>query len=91
MELIDTRSNEVLMSGIFDAGAVTEGMLLTLSVEQPIETIYDVPLLLRLSGDSAVGEGITPLMTAKDAESEQSLYVNGEAVDGNLCLTAQGQ
>ena len=91
MELIDTRSNKVLMSGSFDAETITEGMLLTLSVEQPIESIYDVPLLLRLSGDSPTGEGITTLITAEAGADNRILSVNGEAVAGNLCLAAQGE
>ena len=91
VELIDAQSNEILMKQSFDAKEITEGMLLTISAETPLENVYDIPLLLRLYSDSPAGSGITPFMAGQGAGDGWELCLNGKAVGGQLCFSAQGE
>ena len=65
VELYDLRNQSLLASQTLDAAAMTEGMVTTLSIDPPSETLYGAPLLLRLSADSvsgsAVSMGLKPL------------------------------
>ena len=91
LELLREQSGEILMQESFDASAINEGQVLTLSSVTPIETVYDVPLILRITADSLSGNGITPLMnTAADKEANFTLFLNGEQVAGKLCFSADG-
>ena len=80
-----------LMAQSFDAAAITEGGLTTLTAETPIEGLYGVPLLLRLYADSAPGSAAAPLLTVSGAEEGFALTVNGAPADGMLCFAAQGE
>ena len=89
MELLRTDTNEVLMSGQFDAAAVPEGGTTTIYAQQPIEGLPGVPLALRITADSAPGAAASPLMDAEN-ESTGWLYLNGEQVEGLLCFSTAG-
>lgn len=91
MELVDSRNQAVLMSGSFDAAAIQEGQTLTISAQTPLEGLYMVPLILRVTGDSAAGSAVTPLMTNMVRDSTCVLTVNGEPMAGMLCFSASGQ
>lgn len=91
MLLLRGDNGEELARHSFDAADVAEGTVLALSPEQPLETIYDVPLLLRLSSDSAPGSAATPLMAAEEPEdSNFVLRLNGTEASGVLCFSAEG-
>lgn len=90
MELHDVNSGALLMAQTFDAATVAEGQLLTMTAEEPIETVYNIPLLLRLYSDSAWGSAVAPLMASTVQEEGQSLLVNGVPMAGALCFTAAG-
>lgn len=91
MELYDTRSNALLMSKSFDAAAITEGGLTEMKAEEPIEGLYDAPLLLRIySPDSQLGSAVSPLMNTQAEEEAFSLFLNGAPIPGILCFTASG-
>lgn len=90
MELIRQDSGEQLMSETYDAAAIEEGQILTLAAVEPVCTVYEVPLVLRLSADSLPGSSATPLISSQAEKDGFSLFVNGEAVPGMLCFSAQG-
>lgn len=91
MELYDTRTNTLLMSQQFDAAAIAEGGLTEMTAEEPIEGLYEVPLLLRVySLDSQIGSAVSPLMNTQIQEDGFSLSLNGVPTAGILCFTANG-
>ena len=89
MELLRTDTNEVLMSGQFDASAVPEGGTTTIYAQQPIEGLPGVPLALHITADSVPGAAASPLMDAEN-EATGGLYLNGEQADGLLCFSTAG-
>ena len=84
MELIDASTGTVLLSGQFDAAAISEGGLTTLTADTPIETAYGVPLVLRLTADSQAGSAASPLMAATLPETyaEQTLEASQLTLNG---------
>ncbi len=90
VELIDLRSNAVLLSRTFDAAAIAEGGLTALEADAPMEGLYLAPLLLRLTADSQPGGAVSPLMNTQGGEEGFSLTLNGTAVPGMLCFAASG-
>lgn len=91
MELYNLIDNSLVMSQSFDAAAITEGGLTTMSVDTPIETVYGVPLLLRVWADSPAGAAVSPLMSQSVREDGFSLTLNGVPTDGILCFSASGE
>lgn len=90
VELLDLRSGEVLLSQTFSAAEIQEGGLTTLTAETPIEGLYKVPLLLRLTADSQTGSAVSPLMDTQAEEEGFSLTLNGASLPGILCFAASG-
>lgn len=91
MELWDMRDNTLLLSGRFDAAAITEGGVTSLTASQPLEGLYRIPLLLRVSSpDCQPGSSPSPLMSVQEALPDSSLYLNGAAADGVLCFAVHG-
>ena len=89
-ELIDLRSGAVLLSQRFDAAGIQEGGLTTLTAEAPIEGLYQVPLLLRLTADSQPGAAASPLMNTQGQEEGWELSLNGAPTSGMLCFSLSG-
>ena len=90
MELLRVSDGNVLMEGTFDAASITEGQILSVSATAPIETAYDVPLLLRLSSDALPGSAVTPLVNTQEMRENFALTVNSESTPGTLCFSAAG-
>lgn len=90
MELYDLTKNKLLARQTIDAASVNEGQIITLNMPEPIEDVYDVPLLIKLYGDSTWGNAITPLKTNNMLEENFSLLINGESISGMLCFSAYG-
>lgn len=93
MELWDQQNGSLLLSQKYDAAAIQEGGLTTLTAEESIEGLYQVPLLLRIYADSQIGSAASPLMslsTQETADQAFLLMLNGAPTDGMLCFTAQG-
>ena len=84
------RDEELLMQQSFDASKIQEGTVLTLRAEPPIESVYGVPLMIRIRADSDPESAVTPLMSMTSADDGSVLYLNGEPVKGMLCFSAQG-
>ena len=91
MELYNQLDGSLIMSQSFDAATISEGGLTTMGVETPVETIYDIPLLLRLWSDSQPGSAVSPLMSFSAAEENFSLTLNGAPSKGTLCFSASGE
>ncbi len=91
MELINLRDGSTVMGQSFDAADITEGGLTTLTVDAPIETVYSVPLLLRIYADSLPGSAVSPLMSPSAQEEGFSLALNGVPADGILCMAVNGE
>ena len=89
-ELVDLRSGAVLLSQSFDAAGIPEGGLTTLTAEAPIEGLYQVPLLLRLTADSQPGAAASPLMNTQGQEEGWELSLNGAPTSGTLCFALSG-
>ena len=89
-ELVDLRSGAVLLSQRFDAAGIQEGGLTTLTAEAPIEGLYQVPLLLRLTADSQPGAAASPLMNTQGQEEGWELSLNGAPTSGTLCFSLSG-
>ena len=91
MELYNLEDNSLLMSQAYNAAEILEGGLTTLATETPIETVYAVPLMLRISADSQSGSALSPLMSASTKENNFSFSVNGVPRDGVLCFSVYGE
>ena len=91
VELYDLRDNSLLMHQTLDASTIGEGAITTMSAEEPIETVYLAPLLLRISSDSQPGSAVSPLMSATAQTDGFGLYLNGTQVQGTLCFSADGE
>lgn len=98
MTLLRVADGAVLLQQQFDASGITDGQILTMTTEVPLEGLYDVPLALLLTADSVAGNGVIPLM-ASNLQIEQSKYmtpdtfslmINGEQVAGRLSFAAAG-
>ena len=86
MELL--RGDERILSRSFDTGEIQTDTVLTVTTEEPIEKIYDVPLTLRIYSES--GAPVTVLMNSAETPGDYSLTIAGEAVQGTLCFSADG-
>lgn len=91
VELYDLRDNSLLMRQTLDVSTIGEGAITTMSVEEPLETVYLAPLLLRISSDSQPGSAVSPLMSATAQTDGFGLYLNGTQVQGTLCFSADGE
>lgn len=89
IELINTQTNERIITQNIDVSEVEEGDITTVTAENPIETLYNVTLCLRITADSPKEAAATPLMS-KSQQDEQTLFINGEYVEGTLCYEVLG-
>lgn len=90
MELINQADGSVLLFHQFDASAIEDGQVLTVTADTPMEGLYGMPLRLRLTADSVAGSAIIPLMNT-EIQDAGGLYVNGQSVAGTLCFIASGE
>lgn len=92
VELINKTDGALLMSRSIDAADISEGGVTEMTAQTPIETVYDVPLLLRIRADSQPGSAVSPMMSASAERKEGFvLTLNGVPVDGVLCFSASGE
>lgn len=90
MELLRQSDGAVLMHADFDAATIAEGQVLSMAAEEPIESVYAEPLVLRVSADSVSGSAVAPFINTQEAREGFSLSVNGAVVPGMLCFSASG-
>lgn len=90
MELIDTRTDTVLIKKQIDVRNVENGEIIFLQPEEPIEDIFGVPLKIRIYANSSKDKAATVMMNSYEYDG-QTLSINGEKISGTLCFTATGQ
>ncbi len=94
VELWDIPNNQLLLSQTFDAATVTDGGLTTLTADEPIEGLYQLPLALRITSlDSQQGSSLSPLMNngePENVEGEWEFLLNGTPAQGTLCFAVRG-
>lgn len=92
IELWRLNDGRQLLSQRYDAAAIQEGGLTTLTAAEPIEGACSVPLLLRIYADSQPGSAVSPLMNRSDPVKEGfALSLNGAPTAGSLCFSATGE
>lgn len=91
MELWNQASGQLLLQQSFDVAAISEGGFTTLTAAEPLEGLYNTPLLLRIYADSQLGSAVSPLMSLSAEKQEGfALFLNGENMNGTLCFSASG-
>ena len=90
VEVYNTLDNTLLGAQTIDVSTVQDGMTTELRFKSPIETVYNVPLKIRITSDSVSGSAITPLMSFTEKNNGQVLLINGDKVEGTLCFSANG-
>ena len=100
MELINQADGSVVMSQSIDAASITEGGHTVMTAKEPVETVYGMPLVLRIYADSQPGSAVSPMMNLAAPEQEDgdgenavpfTLLLNGEPTEGVLCFSATGE
>lgn len=101
MELYNLSDGSLVLSKNFDISAITEGGLTVMTADEPIEGLYNVPLLLRVYADSVTGAAASPLMSVSaeatvnenlgDGQTPWTLTMNGQPVEGALCFSVTGE
>ena len=94
MELYRLAPDKLLLSGSFDAAAITEGGITTITADVPLEGLAGAPLMLHLySPDAQPGSAVAPLVHTDAAPENTALYFNGdpEATAGTLCFSVTGR
>lgn len=91
MELLRQSDGEMLAREEFDASAISEGQVLTMAVPGAVEPADGVGFTLRLRADSPSGAAAAAMLHSQAAGEGFTLQVNGEAVPGMLCFTAEGK
>lgn len=91
IELWDMRAGKLLLSQQIDAVDILEGGVTVLEATEPLEDVYQVPLVLRLYSNSQPGSAVSPLMNLSQARKDWVLTVNGQDTEGMLCFAASGQ
>ncbi len=90
MQLMDAASGTVYMQTEAQADSFEDGHILTMSAAEPIESVYGVPLTIRITANSEAGSAVAPLKSASVLSDGWNLAVNGEKVNGTLCFCVQG-
>lgn len=91
VKLISVSTEELLLQETFDAATVEEGGLTTLVADPALEGISGLPLRLEITGNSAPGSAIVPMISTQPVEDGEKLSVNDIPVEGSLCFSADGQ
>ena len=89
VELWDIQNSQLLLTRDFDASAIQENGLTTLTAEEPIEGLYLLPLALRILSDGHSGSSPSPMMSSRQTAGEE-LLINGSPASGTLCFSVRG-
>ena len=91
VQLVDLATQEVLLDQNLQADQITEGQITTFDFPA-LETVCNAPLALRItSPDAVAGDALTPVMKTDATLENGQLYINGQAVDGELTFSATGR
>ncbi len=89
MEWLRADTGETLARETFDAAAIAEGEVLSLSLGEAREDLYNVPMLLRVSADSEEGKCVSVILAAKRGGDETVLNLRPD--DATLFFSASGE
>ena len=91
VQLVNLATQEVLLDQNLQADQITEGQVTTFDFPA-METVCNAPLALRItSPDAVAGDALTPVMKTDATLENGQLYVNGQAVAGELAFSATGR
>lgn len=91
VQLVNTATQEALLDQNLQADQITEGQVTTFDFPA-LETVYNEPLTLRItSPDAVAGDALTPMMKTDASHENSQMYINGQAVDGELAFSATGR
>ena len=91
VQLVNLVTQEVLLDQNLQADQITEGQVTTFDFPA-LETVCNAPLALRItSPDAVAGDALTPVMKTDATLENGQLYVNGQAVAGELAFSATGR
>ena len=91
VQLVNLVTQEVLLDQNLQADQITEGQVTTFDFPA-LETVCNAPLALRItSPDAMAGDALTPVMKTDATLENGQLYVNGQAVAGELAFSATGR
>ena len=91
VQLVNMATQEVLLDQNLQADQITEGQVTTFDFPA-LETVCNAPLALRItSPDALAGDALTPVMKTDASLENGQLYINGQAVDGELAFSATGR
>lgn len=91
VQLVNMATQEVLLDQNLQADQITEGQVTTFDFPA-METVCNAPLALRItSPDAVAGDALTPVMKTDATLENGQLYVNGQAVAGELAFSATGR
>lgn len=93
VELVKKESGDVLLQKQLTVAELPENQAVIIKLDEPLEAVYDIPLTLRLTSDSALGVGAAPLKSTQKEDIPEGLgdlRVNGQLADGVLCFRVEG-
>ena len=91
VQLVNTATQEALLDQNLQADQITEGQVTTFDFPA-LETVCNAPLALRItSPDAVAGDALTPVMKTDASLENGQMYINGQAVAGELAFSATGR
>lgn len=91
VQLVNLATQEVLLDQNLQTDQIVEGQVTTFDFPS-LENVCNVPLALRISSpDAMAGDALTPVMKTDASLENGQLYINGQAVDGELAFSATGR
>ena len=90
MELVRPSTGDVLLEYTTGVSGFTEGTVVEMKSEVPVENPGHEPLVIRLSADSPEGNGVTPLVFSGEPKEGYELKFNGESAGNTLCISVKG-
>lgn len=91
VQLVNLATQEVLLDQNLQADQIVEGQVTTFDFPS-LENVCNVPLALLISSSDAVaGDALTPVMKSDAALENGQLFINGQAVAGELAFSATGR
>lgn len=91
IQLIDTTNDVILMEKKVDVSTITESQIIELTSDKPIENVYNVPLMLRITANSSPGSAASPMMSSSTQREGEFLFLNGTQTRGTLCFSVSGE
>lgn len=91
VQLVNLATQEVLLDQNLQADQIVEGQVTTFDFPS-LENVCNVPLALRIfSPDAVAGDALTPVMKSDATLENGQLFINGQAVAGELAFSATGR